>query len=452
MSGAARGRPVPPRWSPGLAVRLALAAWGVVVVALWWFDTSASSVHGAGPAMTAAGRVSGLLAAYLVLVQLLLMARIPVLERAVGFDRLAAWHRGLGANVVLLIVVHILLTVWGYGLTTHHQPLSELVTVVTTYPEMWKATVGTLLFVAVGVVSARAVRRCVSYEAWYLLHLTAYLAVLLVYSHQTATGVDFVGHPVNRLLWQGMYLAVAACLVIWRLVLPAVAVARHRMTVERVVHEAPGVVSVWIRGRDLHRLGAVAGQFLLWRFAARGHLVSAHPYSLSAPPRPDRLRITVRATGDHSRAIAHLRPGTPVVAEGPFGHFTAEHATRGRTLLVGGGSGIGPVRALAEDLLARGDDVVVVHRVSRADDLILWLEFERLAGNGRLIVHRVVGSRRDLGHDPLAARFLVAAVPDVAERDVFVCGPPGMTRAVVQALRGLGLSDKQIHTEEFTLR
>ncbi|MEX5709871.1 ferredoxin reductase family protein [Parafrankia sp. FMc6] len=372
--GAVRGRWSAPARLPALGVRVGLVTWGVVVVAMWWFGTSASSLHGGGLLLTALGRVAGLLAAYLMLVQLLLMARVPGLERAVGFDRLAAWHRGLGTNVVLLMAVHVLMVVWGYGLTAHHQPLSELVTVIMTYPEMWKATAGALLFVTVGVASARALRRHVSYEIWYLLHLSAYVAVLLVYSHQTATGADFVGHPVNTPLWQGMYVAVAACLVIWRLVLPIAAVVRHRMTVER--------------------------------------------------------------------------------------------ATRGRALLVGGGSGIAPIRALAEDLAGRGDDVVVVHRASRATDLALRSEFDELADHrlaagwptadgpavGRVVVHRVVGSRRELGHDPLAARYLAAAVPDVADRDVFVCGPAGMTLAVVRALRELGLSDEQIHTEEFTLR
>ncbi|WP_438803123.1 ferredoxin reductase family protein [Frankia tisae] len=447
-----RRRLAPLRWSPQLAVRLVLTAWGVAVVALWWFDTAATGVHGAGLVLTAAGRVCGLLATYLVLLELLLMARIPVLERAVGLDRLAAWHRGLGTNVVLLLVVHVLLTVWGYGLTDHHQPLSELYTVIMTYPDMWKATVGTLLFVAIGAVSARAARPHLSYEVWYALHLTVYLAVFLVYFHQTSTGGEFAGHPVNRLLWTAMYVAVAVCLVVWRLILPVVAVAGHRMVVERVVEEGPGVVSVWIRGRDLHRLNARPGQFLLWRFAARGHLLSAHPYSLSAPPSPHRLRITVKDAGDHSRALAGLRPGTPVLAEGPFGHFTAGRARCGKSLLIGGGSGIGPVRALAEELATRGDDVVVVHRASQAGDLALGRELEVLAETGGLTLHRVVGSRHELGYDPLEARFLDAAVPDVAERDVFVCGPVGMMRTVVRGLRTLGLPDDRIHTEEFALR
>lgn len=427
-------------------------AWGLVVVALWWTSTPARGVHGAAAVMTDLGRVCGLLAAYLMLVELLLMARVPVLERAVGLDRLAAWHRGLGTNIVVLMVTHVLLIVWGYGLSDHHQPVSELFTVITTYPEMWKATIGTVLFVAVGVASARRLRPRISYELWYLLHLTVYASVLLVYGHQTANGAEFVGHPANRVLWQLMYVAVAICLVVWRLVLPLAKIARHRMRVERVVEEAPGVVSIWIKGRHLDRLHLQAGQFLLWRFLAPGHWLTAHPYSLSAAPRPDRLRVTVKAAGDHSGAIAGLHPGTFVVAEGPFGHFTAARATRGKALLIAGGSGIGPVRALAEELVARGDDVIVVHRVRTARDLALWRELRRMAQEPRLLVHGVVGSRTELGYDPLAADLVAASVPDVLDRDVFICGPTGLTHGLVRSLRLLGLSDEQIHTEEFALR
>ncbi|MBL7488020.1 ferredoxin reductase family protein [Frankia sp. AgB1.9] len=454
-SGGAPGGWVPrpsPGWRGRLTVRVGLSAWGLVVVALWWMSTTARSVHGGAAVMTDLGRVSGLLAAYLMLVELLLMARVPVLERAVGLDRLAAWHRGLGTNIVVLMVTHVLLIVWGYGLSDHHQPLSELFTVVTTYPEMWKATIGTVLFVSVGVASARRLRPRISYELWYLLHLTVYAAVLLVYGHQTANGAEFVGHPVNRVLWQLMYVAVAACLVIWRLVLPLAKIARHRMRVERVVEEAPGVVSIWIRGRHLDDLDIRSGQFLLWRFLAPGHWLTAHPYSLSAVPQPRRLRITVKAAGDHSAAIARLRPGTFVVAEGPFGHFTAARASLGKSLLIAGGSGIGPVRALAEDLAARGDDVIVVHRARTTRDLALWRELRRMAQEPRLLVHGVIGSRKELGYDPLAADLIAASVPDVVERDVFICGPPGLTHGLVRSLRLLGLSDEQIHTEEFSLR
>jgi predicted ferric reductase len=434
-----------------LAVRVWLSAGGCAVVARWWSDTPAASLGTFGAQLTAAGRVAGLLAAYLVLVQLLLMSRLPWFERAVGFDRLAAWHRGLGTNVVLLIVTHVLTTVWGYGLTLHHAPASELVTIITTYPDEWKATAGVLLFVAIGITSARFARQRVSYEAWYWLHLTAYVAVALTFFHQESNGADFVGHPGNRLGWTLLYTAVAGCLIVWRLGVPAVAMAHHRMTVERVVPEAPGVVSVWIKGRYLDEMAGAAGQFLLWRFLAPGHLLTAHPYSLSAMPTPTRLRITVKDLGDHSRALAHLPPGTAVLAEGPFGHFTAARASRAKVLLIGGGSGIAPVRALAEEFVRGRCDVVIVYRASRPADLALGRELAALAEGGRASLHWVVGTRRDLGHDPLSAPAIRAAVPDAANRDVYLCGPAGMTRAVTGALRRLGVRDDQIHTEEFAL-
>ncbi|EFC80986.1 Ferric reductase domain protein transmembrane component domain [Parafrankia sp. EUN1f] len=434
------------------AVRLGLVLGGVAVLGMWWFDTAAGDVAGAGDVLTAMGDVSGLLAAYLVLAQLLLMARVPALERAVGFDRLAAWHRTLGTNVVLLVVGHVLLTVWGLGLVEHHQPLSELVSVVMTYPDMWKATIGTVGLVAVGVASGRTARARMSYEAWYLLHLTAYLAVGLAFFHQIATGPDFVGRPLNRALWIALYTVVATCLVVWRLGWPLLGFARHRMVVERVVPEAPGVVSVEIGGRDLDRLGVAAGQFLLWRFLTPGHWLTAHAYSVSAPPSPHRLRITVKDAGDHSGALARLRPGTPVLAEGPFGHFTADQVTTPGVLLVGAGSGIGPIRALAEELAWRGTDVEVIYRVRREGDLALAGELNALAAAGRLTFHRVVGSRRELGYDPLEPRFLAAAVPDVARREVFVCGPPGLITSLSHALRQLGVPAVRIHHEEFSLR
>jgi predicted ferric reductase len=439
-------------WQGRLAVRVGLVAWGVLVVGLWWFHTPGSSLRGGAALMTTFGRVSGLLAAYLMLVELVLMARIPLLERAVGLGRLAAWHRGLGTNIVVLMVSHVLLVVWGYGLEDHRQPVSELFTVITTYPEMWKATIGVLLFVTVGIVSARTLRRRISYELWYLLHLATYAAALLVYGHQVSTGAEFVNHPVSQQIWRAMYVTVFVCLIIGRVIRPLIVIARHPLRVERVVQESPGVTSVWLRGRKIDRLGATSGQFMRWRFLARGHWMSAHPYSLSAPPRPDRLRITVKAAGDHSAAITSLRPGTIVLAEGPFGQFTASRASRDKTLLVAGGGGIGPIRALAEELANRGDDVVVIHRVHTAQDLALWRELRRVAHKRQVIVHGVVGSRRELGYDPMAADRLVGLVPDVADRDVFICGPSGLTRTLVRSLRSLGLGDGQIHTEDFALR
>ncbi|MCU1671222.1 MAG: oxidoreductase FAD/NAD(P)-binding [Blastococcus sp.] len=459
---AAHGRS--PKDAGHLAVRAALLAGGVAVAALWWLGTIPGSVSDLGDQVTAVGRITGLLGAYLVLVQVLLMARLPWFEAAVGLDRLAAWHRGLGTNVVILLSAHVLLTVEGYSLTGHHATLSEGWTVLTTYPDMLKATVGLALFLLVGFTSATWARRRLRYEAWYLVHLGSYLAIALAFFHQTSTGADFVGgdprHVAARGLWTGMYLVVAVAVFCWRIVLPARGWLRHAMLVDQVVPEADGVVSVWVRGRRLDELGGRAGQFLLWRFITPGHVWTAHPYSLSAVPTPHRLRLTVKNAGDHSGAVAHLRTGVPILAEGPFGHFTAAAAQQQKVLLIAGGSGIGPIRALAEELSGprlprggqrRGADVLVLYRASREADLALADELDALAAEGRIRVRYLVGRRLDLGFDPLGRGALSRLVPDVGQRDVFVCGPAEMNASVRDTLLQLRVPRRRIHVEEFSL-
>ena len=435
-----------------LAVRMVLLLGAVAVVALWWHDPV--SLAGPGERVTAAGRLAGLLGAYLCLVQLLLMSRLGWFERAVGFDRLAAWHSGLGTNTVVLLVVHVLLVVEGYALADHRGVAATAWRVVATYPEMLKAVAGILLFLAIAVTSGRMARARLSYEIWYAVHLGAYVAVALAFFHQVAVGQDFVGHPLNRLLWTGLYVLVAVLVVVGRLLTPVRDWWRHRLFVDRVVEESPGVVSVWMRGHRLDELGARPGQFLLWRFLAPGHVWSAHPYSLSAAPDGRFLRITVKDAGDHSGALAHLRHRTPVLAEGPFGHFTLDKSVGPRLLFIAGGSGIGPVRALAEELMTRGTRrarAVLLYRVGDRRDLALRAELERLERRTGLEVHYLVGHRRDLGHDPLSASRLAAMVPDVRGRDVYVCGPAGMTHQVLRTLRELKVPVRQLHFEEFRL-
>lgn len=445
-------------------VRAALVAGGLAVAGLWWVDTVAGSLSGLGGTVTALGRVTGLLGGYLVLVQLLVMARLPWFERAVGFDRLAGWHRGLGTNVVVLLCAHVLLIVLGYSLTARRATLSEGWTVLSTYPDMLKATAGLGLFLLVAATSGPRLRSRLSYEAWYWLHVGAYLAVALAFLHQIRVGVDFAGsdprHVAARVLWTGLYLAVAAAVLWFRVVLAVRGWFRHRLVVDKVVPEAQGVVSVWVRGRELVELGGRAGQFLLWRFATPGHWWTAHPYSLSAKPNEHRLRLTVKDAGDHSGALARLRPGTPVLAEGPFGRFTADAATRRRVLLIAGGSGIGPIRALAEDLTdpctragrqRTGTDVMVLYRAGSPDELALAGELDALAAAGRITVRYLLGHRRELGADPLGPFHLDRQVPDAASREVFVCGPPGMNDTVRDSLARLGVHRRQIHTEQFSL-
>src|SRR4051794_15511184 len=258
-TGAIAGpRPAPARAHPS-AVLAVIAAGAAAVLGLWWHNTP--SIHGVGDWLTNAGRITGLLAGYSVAVLVALMARIPPLERGVGADRLARWHARGGRYTVCLVVAHGLLITWGYAVTAHTNVLSQTSTLLTSYPDVLAASVAGLLLVGVGVSSARAARRRLRYETWYYLHFYTYLAAALAFSHQFATGAEFMNNRAARLAWGSMYAAVAAAILWYRFVVPVSQAMRLQMRVVAVQPEAFDVISVVVTGRHLDDLRAESGQF-----------------------------------------------------------------------------------------------------------------------------------------------------------------------------------------------
>jgi ferredoxin-NADP reductase len=377
------------------------------------------------------------------------MARLPPLERGIGTDRLARWHAMGGRYVITLVSSHVVFIVWGYSVTLHESVTGQAVTLLTSYPDVLMATVAWFLLLGVAAFSARAARRRLPYETWYYAHLYTYLAMALAFSHQFADGNSFTRSATARIVWSAMYLIVAAAIVWYRVLTPLRQAARHRFTVRAVQPEAPGIVSVYITGRDLHRLGAEPGQFFRWRFLTRQLAWQSHPYSLSAMPRPDMMRITVKARGDHSDSMADLRPGTRVIAEGPYGAFTPAMSGR-RVLLIAGGVGITPIRAMFAALPRQMPNAItLVYRASHPRDIVFRRELDAISADRHMTVHYVIGSREYLGYDPLESQELQNLVPGLHKYEAYVCGPSGMTEAAIASLREAGIPRRRIHHESF---
>ncbi|MFG1668853.1 ferric reductase-like transmembrane domain-containing protein [Streptomyces sp. Y7] len=390
----------------------------------------------------------GLHAALLLLFQLLLVARLPWLDRRIGMDRLTVWHRWTGFTLLWTVLTHATLVVLGYA-TLDDTSMGKTFVALSGVPASLLGMLAAALIVVIATISTRSVRRRLQYEVWHGLHLLLYVALGLAFVHQLQETTTFTSSAFATAYWWILWLFAFGALLTGRVVLPLWRNAYHRFTVAAVVPESDNVVSVYVTGRHLDKLPARAGQFCIWRFPGHHHWWLANPFSLSAAPDGRGLRLTAKAAGTTSAGLRHVPVGSRAFVEGPYGAFTSLHRTRPGALLIAGGVGITPVRALLEDQ-ATGD-FVVLYRVRSEAEAVLLNEVRHLIAlrGGRL--HLLTGRTGDGGTPPFAPDNLHRLVPDITERDVYVCGPPAMTTAVLSGLRDLRVPARQVHAERFGL-
>jgi predicted ferric reductase len=444
-----RGRPTAPAPRPGL-VKAALTAAGAglgVTTALAITPETASQFTAPGGLATFAGSLTGLVGTYLALMMVLLVSRIPFVEQTLGQDGLVRWHRRLAPWPISLLIAHAVFLTVGYAQAARTGAWHEVGVLLSRYPDMVTATAALGLMCLVGTISIRAIRRRLRRETWWTIHLVMYLALAISFAHVVVLGPAFVGHPLTQVAWSAVWAATAGLVLAYRVALPVIRSLRLRLTVTEVRQEGPGVVSVICSGRHLDTLAVSGGQFFCWRFLARGMWWQAHPFSLSALPRPPYLRLTAKALGDYSASLARLRPGTRVVVEGPYGTFTRYAQERQRVLLIAAGIGVTALRALLEDLPASSRPTVIL-RAARPEDLVLAGEVRELVQHKRGTLHELVGRREQAS---VTGESLRRLVPDLDRRDVFVCGPEGFVDDVVALVGSLGVPEEAIHHEAFAL-
>ena len=452
-----RSQPTPRWWRDATSVLCWASA--LVVLVLWLTGHGAQDLL-TSPAelLTSTGRLTGLVAADLLLIQVLLMARVPWIERSYGQDELARRHRLVGFWSFNLMIVHVVLITVGYTLNDKTDLFHETWSILSTYAGMLLALAGTAALTLVAITSVRVARRTLRYESWHLLHLYAYLGVGLSLPHEIWTGADFTSTGWARVYWWTAYGVAAGAVLVFRLGLPLWRTLRHGITVTDVRRESDDVVTVQMGGRGLDRLPVQAGQFFIWRFRDGPGWSRGNPYSLSASPRHGRIQITAKDLGDGSGRLGQLRPGTRVLIEGPYGRLTGEQRVTRKVAMLACGIGITPMRALLEELAYAAGDATLVYRARSEPDLIFRAELDELATRRGVTVHYLTGSRsaereswlpQQASHwsDTAALRHLV---PDLLRCDVFVCGPPAWMDAVARTALDLNLPRKQLHQERFT--
>ena len=428
----------------------------LAVVAMFLINGGLKEINSLASALTAIDRLTALVATNLLLIDILLVSRIPWLDHYYGHDRVTAAHKKLGKPILYLVLAHFIASVWQYSIAEGKNIIDEFFAMVTSVSDLLTGTFALAFMILVVVTSLNFARKAVTYEAWYLIHIFAYAAVLLAIPHQFSVGTDIAGKPIALTYWISLYLFVLVNVVWYRIAKPVFRALRSNLRVAQVVRESSDTASVYLTGKNVAKFGGSAGQFYLLRPLTASQWYRPHPFSLSAAPNDKFVRFTIGARGDDTTLLQNIKPGTPVLLEGPYGVFTEDRRTKENVVLIASGIGIPPIRALAESMAARPGDVTIIYRVRNDQDASLLDEITEIARRRGFALH-VLSGKRAVGTSWMNAEIrglndqerLMQMAPKIKDSDVYVCGPVAWTRSVERSLAIAGTPSRQIHTEEY---
>ncbi len=213
------------------------------------------------------------------------------------------------------------------------------------------------------------------------------------------------------------------------------------------------IVEIELKPVD-QRLDFLPGQYVVVADPSRELPMGS--YSIANAPQQDgyiTLFVTHIADGHLSKWLTNeLGVGDAVLVSGPYGTFVRGDSSRLPVLCLAAGSGLAPIRALAQSAIDANLDVpfLIVFSVRTEDDVINRNLFESWAATYDNF-HFVRTLTRSTGDPPLGRvpEVLQILFSDLAAYEIFIAGSPGFVQGSAVAARELGVLSTNLHTEEF---
>ncbi len=404
---------------------------------------------GADKTFLRAGKVVGMIAASLLLLQLLLSARISFLDKIFALNRLYLIHRVNAVVIAVLAVIHPLLVF-----------APEDISSIPVELKYWPEILGAFLLVSIWLIMATGLWRLFldfQFHRWWLFHrAAAFTAVVMLTFHVLYGSETFeAGTPRYIVI---VAVALYVLLLGWVKAKPFL-VRRKPFIVSKVEAAGQDACAVELTFPEDRTFSYVPGQFAFVTFDSK-HLPSEeHPFTISSTPtRPESLQIVVRCSGDWTRWISYLRPGDTAYLDGPYGHFSyfynSDHA---EYLMIAGGIGITPILSMLR-YMADADDgkkVTLIWSNRTKKEIICPDEFRELENtlNG-LKIHYIFTRETDGPNSKgrITGESLRQFLTGCSRRaPVYICGPPLMMEDTKKTVIESGFSGDRIFMEEFSL-
>lgn len=357
-----------------------------------------------------------------------------------GLDRMYITHRRVSTTAFLLLFVH-LLTV---PISINDMRIGNYIAII--------AFTGIVSIVLVTLAPRIPFLSSLltggTYDGWKKLHRFIGIFFILGFIHSlTIKALD----ALIAITWVQMFFILGTASYLYTEIFGGFFKKFVPYTVETVKHPNPSTTEVTLRPRKAPIKRQRAGQFLFVHFPRDRVLSESHPFTISSAPHEDVLRLTIKASGDFTRYLfSNLKPNTDAIIDGAYGMFNYKTGGQ-KQIWLAGGIGITPFLSFIRDMDGSlAHDVDLYYTVRHPEEALFVEEIQAAAGkNPRLKAHVRFSAREgSLTID----HILGNTVGNIKEYHVYLCGPLPMIQAFEKKFLELGLSQNQIHYEEFNFR
>lgn len=422
---------------------------GAVFIPFFFESSSILYKFGFDKTLLRSGKVIGLIAACLLLLQILLSARLKLLDRIFALNNLMNTHRVSGVTIACLILFHPVLIF-----------LPEDMSTIPVSLRYWPEFVGGFLFlliIGMAVTGNWRISLKIPFDTWRTLHkLTAFIVVASLFTHVLFVSETFEAGIPRVIVFSTIGLYVI--LFLWISLRP-IRIRKYRFVLSCVAPAGKDAYALRLRPDNGNIPNYFPGQFGFITLKSSHVSHEEHPFTIaSSPTRSDYLEFVIRTTGDWTRSIRHLETDDRCFVDGPYGHFSHFRCVEKKEIImISGGIGITPMLSMLRYMADTGDQrqVTLIWSNKTRDHIIFREEFKKLEARmpGLRIIHVLT---REPEHTDEKSRLDQSGLEQLlvhCSRDagVFVCGPPRMMKDVSKALVGIGYPRRSVNTERFSL-
>lgn len=383
--------------------------------------------------------------------QFVITARLPWVEAPFGLDVVLVFHRVMALIAATLLCVHpvLIASAEGWSLLTRLH--------VRWYIWAGRFALALLVFHVTVSLARRALR--LSYELWRRLHNVAAVTILAAgFLHSVMAGDDLRDRG-RRIVWALIPAVGLAAWLYGREIRPRM-LARRPFRVLSIEPEAPRVWTLTLEAPERSRFQFSPGQFQFLRFLSADVPGEEHPFTIaSSPARPGRISLTIRESGDYTRALGHIRAGDRATIQGPFGRFSHDlHPDEGDLVFVAGGVGITPLMSMLRAMRDRRESrqVTLVYACRSADDILFAAELSAMeAGWWPALKVIYVLSQPPSWWGSETGRIDTSRLDHwcggVEDKAFYLCCPRRMTTELIRGLKRTRVSPRRIHCDYFSL-